>query len=88
MSGRVDYKKVKDQLSFTDLVKAKKFDLELANGTSNSKTVSGKESGEGKDRGSDEENDVSLANINNRAAQGHHAATANAATTAAPINLR
>jgi len=88
MSGRVDYKKVKEQLSFTDLVKAKKFDLELANGTSNSKTVSGKESGEGKDRGSDEENDVSLANINNRAAQGHHAATANAATTAAPINLR
>lgn len=88
MSGRVDYKKVKEQLSFTDLVKAKKFDLELANGTSNSKTVSGKESGEGKDRGSDEENDVSLANINNRAAQGHHAATANAATAAAPINLR
>jgi hypothetical protein len=87
MSGRVAYKKVKEQLSFMDLVKAKKFDLELANGTSGSKTVSEKEGGQDKDRGSDEENDVSLANINNRASQGHNPA-GTAATSTAPINLR
>ena len=87
ISERVAYKKVKEQLSFMDLVKAKKFDLELANWTSGSKTVSEKEGGQDKDRGSDEENDVSLTNINNRASEGHNLA-GTAATSTAPINLR
>ena len=77
MSGRVYHKKVKDDLSFLDLVKMKTFDAQLTHGTSSSKTVSslgGNEDGEGKDRGSDEENDISLANINNQTMRGHQPA--------------
>ena len=76
MSGRVYHKKVKDDLSFLDLVKMKTFDVQLTHGTSSSKTVSslgGNEDGEGKDRGSDEENDISLA-INNQTTLEHQPA--------------
>jgi hypothetical protein len=65
MKGRQEHQKVKEHLSFTDIVKARHLDFALStHHTPN--TPNSKESGE---RGIDEENDNSLVNINNKAAQ-------------------